>query len=51
MKLSTPQTIVTPNGRVIHDELETMWKDVVMAYIKVISWNSPEENHKKPQSG
>jgi hypothetical protein len=36
------------------DELETMWKEAVMAYIKVLSWNShggPEENHKKPWSG
>jgi hypothetical protein len=33
---------------------ERMWKDVIMAYSKVLSWHLPggfEESHEKPQSG
>jgi hypothetical protein len=38
----------------MNNELETMWKEAVMAAFKVISWHLPrgtEENHEKPQSG
>jgi hypothetical protein len=39
---------------IVNDELEMMWKEVVMAYCKVLSWHMPggiEETHKTPQSG
>jgi hypothetical protein len=39
------------SGRIIN-ELERMWKEAVMAYLKTLSWHSPaetEENHEKPQ--
>jgi hypothetical protein len=38
----------------MNNELEKMWKEVVMAYFKILSEHLPEgteENHVKPQSG
>jgi hypothetical protein len=34
--------------------MKNLWKEVILAYFKVLSWHSPaetEENHKKSQSG
>jgi hypothetical protein len=34
----------------VSDELERIWKEVVVAYFKVLSWHLPggtEKNHKK----
>jgi hypothetical protein len=38
-------------GWLVNDELERLWKDVVMAYIKVLSWcllGGTEGNHENP---
>jgi hypothetical protein len=35
----------------VNNELRRTWKEVVVAYFKVLSWNLPggtEENHEKP---
>jgi hypothetical protein len=36
------------------NELKRMWKEVVMAKLKVLSWHLPgrtEEHHRNPQAG
>jgi hypothetical protein len=38
----------------MNNELERMWKEVVVASFKVLAWHlheGTEENHEKPQSG
>jgi hypothetical protein len=33
---------------------ESIWKEAVIAYFKLLSWNLPgetKENHERPQSG
>jgi hypothetical protein len=37
-------------GWLMNNHLERIWKEVVMAYLKVLSWHLPggtEENHEK----
>jgi hypothetical protein len=39
---------------IMNDELERMWKEMVMALFKVLSWHllgETEKNYEKPQSG
>jgi hypothetical protein len=41
-------------ARLMNNELERIWKDAVLDYIKVLSWYLPvrtEENHDKSHSG
>jgi hypothetical protein len=38
----------------MHDELERIWKEVVVAYFKALPWHistETEENHKNPYLG
>jgi hypothetical protein len=38
----------------VHDELERIWKEVIVANFMVLCQHSPgrtEENYKKPESG
>jgi hypothetical protein len=37
----------------MNDELEKIWKEAVMTYFQVLSWNlsvGSKENHEKPHS-
>jgi hypothetical protein len=52
--LSAAQTIIALNARINKIRLAWMWKEIVVAYFKVLSWYSPGrsvKDHKNPQSG
>lgn len=55
MMLSVIQDFIASNEWLVVDtELERMWKEVVVAYLKVLSRNllaETEENHKNLYSG